>query len=162
MNRGVTLEEHHGATWAVNAENCRRPDLLFIGKGNLRDFFEHRKLELKREVEKLDSNYILTISEEDFCQYLITKYSLRPPEIHEDKIYVYDQKEVVVDVSKDPMRAIFDRSKPFYIKGVQVTVAVPFEGDGELFQYKPSRSTRRPPCGKIRGQEIHLIYKTVN
>lgn len=139
-----------------------RPDLLFIGKGNLRDFFEHRKLELKREVEKLDSNYILTISEEDFCQYLITKYSLRPPEIHEDKIYVYDQKEVDVDVSKDPMRAIFDRSKPFYIKGVQVTVAVPFEGDGELFQYQPSTFTFNPPRGEIRGQEIHLIYTAVD
>ena len=139
-----------------------RPDLLFIGKGNLRDFFEHRKLELKREVEKFNSNYILTVSEEDFCQYLIAKYSLRAPEIHEDKIYVYDPKEVDVDVSKDPMRAIFDRSKPFYIKGVQVTIAVPFEGDGELFQYKPSTSTRNPPCGEIRGQEIRLIYKTVN
>jgi len=139
-----------------------RPDLLFYGKGNLCDFFEHRKLELKREVEGLDSNYILTVSEEDFCQYLITKYSLRSPEIHEDKTYVYDQKEVDVDVSKDPMRAIFYRKEPFYIKGVQITVAVPFEGDGELFQYRPSTYTSNPPRGEIRGQEIFLIYTTAN
>jgi len=124
-----------------------RPYVLFFGKGNLRDFFEHRKLELKREVEELNSNYILTVSEEDFCQYLMAKYSLRPPRIHEDKIYVYDQKEVDDDVS---------------IKGVQVTIAVPFEGDGELFQYKPSTFTLNPPCGEIRGQEILLIYETVN
>ena len=139
-----------------------RSDLLFFRKGSLRDFFEHKKLELKKEVEKLDSNYILSVSEEDFCQYLITKYSLYPPEIHEDKIYVYDQKEVDVDVSKDPMRVIFDRSKPFYIKGIQVTIAVPFEGDGELFQYQPSTFTYNPPCGEIKGQEIHLIYTAVD
>jgi len=136
--------------------------LLFYGKGSLRDFFEQRKLELKREVENLDSNYILTVSEEDFCQYLIAKYSLHSPEIHEDKICVYDPKEVDVDVSQDPMRAIFDRSKPFYIKGVQVTFAVPFEGDGELFQYQPSTFTLNPPRGEIRKQEIHLIYTVVD
>ena len=138
-----------------------KPDLLFFGRGGLRDFFEHIKLELKREVEKFDSNYIFKVSEEDFCQYLIAKYSFPPLKILEDKIYVYDHKEVDIDVSEDPLRVIFDRSRPFYVKGVQIIIAVPFEGDGELLQYQPSTSTLNLPRGKIVGQEIHLIYKTV-
>ena len=138
-----------------------RPDLLFFRKGDLRDFLEHKKLELKKEVEKYDSNYILNVSEEDFCQYLVSKYSLKPPKIYEDKIYVYSPKEVDVDVSRDPMRAIFDRNRPFYVKGVQIIIAVPFEGDGELFQYKPSTFTLNPPRGEVVGEEIHLIYEMV-
>jgi len=138
-----------------------RPELLFFRKGDLRDFLEHRKLELKKEVEGLDSNYILNVSEEDFCQYLISKYFLASPKIYEDKIYVYNSKEVDIDVSKEPMRIIFDGSRPFYVKGVQITIAVPFEGNSELFQYKPSAFTLNPPRGEIVGQEIHLIYQMV-
>ncbi|RMF92142.1 MAG: hypothetical protein D6734_12940, partial [Candidatus Schekmanbacteria bacterium] len=108
-----------------------------------------------------DSNYILNVSEEDFCQYLVSKYSLKPPKIYEDKIYVYSKKEVDIDVSRDPRRAIFDRNRQFYVKGVQIIIAVPFEGDGELFQYQPSTFTSNPPRGKVIGEEIHLIYEMV-
>lgn len=138
-----------------------KPDLLFFRKENLLDFLEHRKLELKKEVERYDSNYILNVSEEDFCQCLISKYSLTPPKIYEDRIYVYNQEEVDIDISRDPMRDILDRSRPFYIKGVRVTIAVPFEGDGELFQYQPSTFTLNPPRGEIAGQEVHLLYEMV-
>lgn len=138
-----------------------RPDLLFFKKGDLRGFLERRKLELKNKVESYDPNYILNMSEEDFCQYLISEYSLETPEIHGDKIYVYNQKEVNIDVSKDPERDTFDISRPFYVKGIQVTISIPFDGDGELFQYKPSTFNFNPPCGEIAGQEIHLIYEMV-
>ena len=67
------------------------PDLLFFRKGRLCDVFEHKKLEIKREVEKLAPNYILTVSEENFCQYLIVKGTLCLPKIHEDKIYVFEE-----------------------------------------------------------------------
>jgi len=138
-----------------------KSDPLFSRKGYLRNFLEHHKVKLKKEVESYRPDYILNVSEEDFCQYLISKYSLESPKIYEDKIYVYDQKEVDIDVSKDPKRVILDRSRPFYIKGIQVIIAIPFEGNGELFQYKPSTFTSAPPYGKIVEQEIHLIYEMV-
>ncbi|WP_456473780.1 hypothetical protein [Candidatus Pyrohabitans sp.] len=122
-----------------------RIEKMIFHEGNLREFFKKRKFELKREVESCVSDYILDVSEEDFCRYLVSKYSLVSPIIHEDKIYVYN----------------LDRSRPSYVRGVQVTIAVPFEGDAELFQYKPSTSTYSSPRGKIVGQEIHLIYEMV-
>ena len=129
---------------------------LLFHKKDLYRFLEQRKRELKEEVEKYDSNYILNVSEEDFCQYLVSKYSLKPPKIYEDKIYVYSPKEVDVDISGS--RTGSDR--PFYVKGVQVIIAVPFKGDEDLFQYTPSRFTYDPPRGEIRGQEIYLTYET--
>jgi hypothetical protein len=131
-------------------------------KGDLRDFLEKRKLELKNEVESSNSNYVLNVNEDDFCQYLASRYSLVVPKIYEDKIYVYDQKEVDINVSRDQMRFIIDRSRPFCMKGIQVKIACPFDGDGELFQYRPSTSTYNPPRGEIVGQEIHLIYRMVD
>lgn len=135
-----------------------KPSLLF-SQGELAEFLEQRKSSLKKEVENYDADYILNVSEEDFCQYLISKYTLLTPLIYKDKSYIYEHKEVDVDVSNDPMRVIFDRSRPFYIKGVQIVIAVPFEGDTELFYYRPSTFTFNPPAGKIVGQEIHLIYE---
>jgi len=40
-----------------------------------------------------------------------------------------DVEEVQVDVSGDRQRAIFDRSRPFYMPGFRVTYYVPFRGD---------------------------------
>lgn len=138
-----------------------RPDLLFFRKDDLSDVLEQRKAALTKEIEERDSNYILNVSEQDFCQYLISKYSLEPPVVHESEINAYPPTEVEIDVSHEPRRFIPDRSRPFYLKGVSVTIAVPFDGNGELFQYKPSTFTYNPPRGEIVGQEIHLIYESV-
>jgi len=138
-----------------------KPDLLFMREGDLSDFLERRKYALKQEIEGYDTDYILGASEEDLCQYLISQYSLEPPVIHADRIYVYDKKEVDLDVSRDRGRDIRNRSRPFYLKGVQVTIAAPFDGNGQLFQYKPSTFTFNPPQGVIVEQEIHLIYAMV-
>ncbi len=138
-----------------------RPDLLFVRKGDLSDFLGQRKAASKKEIENSDSNYVLNVSEQDFCQYVISKYCLKPPAIYESKINAYPPAEVKIDVSQDLSRHISDRSRPFYLKGVSVTIAVPFDGNGELFQYKPSEFTYNPPRGEIAGQEIRLIYESV-
>jgi len=137
-----------------------RPDLLF-SNGDLQGYLEQRKSALMKEFENMEPDYVLNVSEEDLRKYLVSRYSLDAIELHEDQIYVYDQHEVNIDVSQDPMRVIFDRSQPFYLKGTSVTIAVPFDGDSELFQYRPSTFTYSPPNGQITEQEIHLIYERV-
>ena len=61
-----------------------------------------------------------------------------------------------IDVSQDPMRGIFDRSRPFYIKGVSITVVLPFNGENGLFHFQPSSFTFNPPRGEIVSGEVHL------
>jgi len=136
-------------------------DLLFCKKGSLWDYLEQRKSSLKKELEGMEPNYVLNVSEEDLCRYLISKYSVKDPVLRENEIYVSDQSEVDIDVSSDSMRAILDRNRPFYVKGISVTIAVPFDGHGELFQYKPSTFTFNPPRGAVTDQEVHLIYERV-
>lgn len=137
-----------------------RQNLLFCSE-ELHIFLEMRKQALTEEFESMEPNYVLNASEDDLCKYLVSKYTFDAIELHEDQIYVYDQREVNIDVSQDPMRAIFDRDRPFYLKGASVTIAVPFEGDSELFQYRPSTFTYSPPRGQITEHEIHLTYEEV-
>ncbi len=136
-------------------------DILFYQNGYLRDFLENRKIAIKEEVEGQDLDYLLSVSETDYCKYLADKYVLDIPIIKDDEICVHSQKEIDIDVSQDFQRAVFDRSRPAYVKGLAVTVAVPFSGDGELFHYRPTTSSLNPPRGEVIGQEIHLTYKEV-
>ncbi len=103
-------------------------DLLFYRDGDLRDYFERVQLTAKKEIEGLDTNYLLNTSEEDLIKYFVDKYSLDPPNLETDKQYISNQSEVNIDVSQDPHRAIFDRDQPFYMKGISITIAVPFTG----------------------------------
>jgi len=136
-------------------------DLLFHGHGELRDYFERVKLTAKKEIEDFDTNYLFNTSEEDLVRYLVNKYLLDPAILNPDGKYISNQSEVDIDVSQDRMRGIFDRSRPFYVKGISVTIAIPFSGDGTFFQYTPSTFTYNPPRGEVVGQEVHLIYQQV-
>jgi len=134
---------------------------LFIRKGELRNCLEQRKSELKNEIESIEPNYMLNVSVDNLSKYLLSKYSLDSPSIVEDKIYVYNQSEVDIDVKSDRTRFIPDRSRPFYIRGISVTIAIPFYNDGSFFEYRPSTFNYSPPLGQIIGQEVHLTYEKV-
>ena len=113
-------------------------DILFYRKGDLRNYLEARKQALKREVESFSKDYLLNTNEDQLIRYLINKYTLEAPELRESKMYLQDPSEPDIDVSQDPMRGIFDRNKPFYIKGVSITVVIPFNGESRLFHFQPS------------------------
>lgn len=135
---------------------------LFYELGALSNFLNNQKSSLKKEVENINSNELLNLSEDDFCDYLIGKYYLKCPEIRDDDICISDTSEVEIDVSQDPLRCIMDRSQPYYIKGTSITISIPFGGDGRLFHYKPSHFTTNLPNGMIHGQEIQLVYQTLD
>lgn len=136
-------------------------DLLFHEHGELRIYFERVKLAAKKEIEDFDTNYLLNTSEEDLVKYMVQKHPLDSPILDPDNKHVCHQSEIDVDVSQDSMRAIFDRSRPFYVKGISITIAVPFSGDGTFFQYRPNPFNYNPPRAEIVGQEVHMVYEQI-
>lgn len=133
-------------------------DLFFYGHGELRDLFDHVKETAKREVDSVDDNALLNTSEEDLVKYYAQQHIIDPPILATDKTTISHPKDIDIDVSQDPMRAVFDRNRPCYVKGVTVTVSVPFDGDGQFFNYTPGTFTYNPPRGEIAGQEVQLIF----
>jgi len=109
-----------------------------FSQGNLHEFLESRKLEVKSFVESCDHDELLKANEK-WCQTLIEKFRLMAPTILEDKIE-----------TKEPER---------YSKDEEIKIIVPFEGDAQLLQYLPSRWEATLPYAEISRQELILAYK---
>jgi hypothetical protein len=67
--------------------------------------------------------YHLNASEQDLVQAVVEDH-LNVPVIKDDDIHIAESGETQVDVSRDPMRMIRDRSRPFYMPNKTV-IAVP-------------------------------------
>ncbi len=89
---------------------------------------------------------------------LIEEFSLNVPVVDQDKKHALT-KETDIDVSQDPMRHILNRSKPFYVRGTEVRVVIPFEGDGWMFDVRPTMFTSNPPVAEVQKDELHFVYK---
>jgi len=134
---------------------------LLFNDGILSEFLEGRKRELFKEIQKQDANYILNVSITDFCDYFYNKSELDAPVLDEENITV-DQQEKDIDVSKDYMRSIRDRSKPFYLKGTSISYFIPFSGDTDLFRYQPSSFTLNPAEAIIGRNELCVSFDGID
>ena len=57
------------------------------------------------------------------------------------------------------MKMIRDRSRPFYLKGTQVTVRIPFTGNRELYYCRPSTFNYNPPSGRVGDAHLELSFE---
>ena len=135
-----------------------RRDTLLFSNSDLHSALRHREQELFKEIDQINGNRLLNTSLEDLLDYFEQKYRLDPPRLKENEIAV-DQHEVDVDVSQDPLRAISDRSKPFYIKGTSVRFFIPYDGDQDLFKCRPSHFTLNPPRGSVDDNQLIIAFR---
>jgi hypothetical protein len=122
----------------------------------LDQFLDRFKTNLQREIESCEPNYILNVSKEDYCNYLISKYSLEIPVLQENDIYVHEQKEL----RKEEHRTPTVRNGSMLSGILALTISVPFLGYGQLFKCRPSTFTVSPPEGTVEESEIRLYYET--
>jgi TIR domain len=134
--------------------------LLFY-RVNIFDVLAYQEKRVKEEVDRLDSHRIQSVPEDELVLHMASRFKIEIPVLEEDKAFV-SHREVNVDVSRDPMRMIFDRSSPFYIKGTEITFTVPFKGEPDLFEVRPQTFNMNPPRGEIAGHEIRLAYRSTN
>ena len=112
------------------------------------NFIQDNKKSLRNEIFSLDGNRLLNTPEDDLKKYFYDKFYFDVPKINETEIIV-EQNEVDIDVSKDPVRSFYDRSEPFYIKGIKVTFYIPFSGEEIFFKVLPSTHYLKRISGKI-------------
>lgn len=134
-------------------------DLLFYSRGNLSDALDAQRKKVGDEIAGMDGDHILKVSEDDLLDYIVAKHRIEPPAIRHEKIGQLEPSDAQVDVSQDIRRAIFDRTSPHYITGTRVEIVVPFDGEPDCFQFQPSTFTFNPPRGRLKGQELHLVFE---
>lgn len=137
-----------------------REDYLF-SEVEMYRLIEHQKCQATERVQQIPPAQFGAKSEDELVSEITAQFRLDVPQICQDKLYVAESVETQVDVRLDPMRFIRDRSQPFYVPGFKTIIAIPFEGDPELFKVQPNQFSTVKPMAQIAGREIRLTYQQV-
>ena len=135
-------------------------ELLFFSE-DLSALIRTYEFRLKEEVEKWESNRILSTSEHDLVAYLVDKYTPDPPRLLRDQVYIDREGETKIDVSRRFEYNLVGGQGPLHIPGTYVTVGIPFEGDAKLFSFKASTRSLNPPYGRVSESSVLLTYQDV-
>lgn len=138
-----------------------RSNLLFY-RNDLATLIRTYEVDIKNEVESWDRNRILASSESDLVTYLVEKYSFDPPQLRRDDIYIENEGESKIDVSGRFDYDVRHRNRPYYVSGTFLTVAIPFYGDRDLFDFKPSTYNFNPPSGEVSESSVLITFQGVN
>lgn len=137
-----------------------RDDYLFNGV-DWNSVDRHQRQELATEVERVDPDRLLNTSVEDLTSYFAAKFQIDVPVLDIENLVV-DQHEKQIDVSRDPMRLIMDRSQPFVVVGSEIEVEIPFTGEAEAFKIQPNPFTMSPPRACVRGSVVSFSVVGTN
>ena len=130
---------------------------LLFDRHDLRGVLAAQEQAMSKEVDALDENQILNSSHSDLCQYFVENYTVDPVRIDEEGIQV-DYGDAQVEVSQRFDYAVFDRSRTASVTGTRIAIFVPYEGDKQLFDCRPSSFTYNPPRAIVRGNEVAFVY----
>lgn len=127
--------------------------------GALNDWLKDQLRRAVEEASSIPADRVLGVPEPDLLEELMERYRVDPPAFHVDRRYTPGARDVRIDVSQDPLRAIWDRTSPFYVQGTRYEIRVPFDGNAELFRLRPSKWTNVFPFGRIEGQELVVWHE---
>jgi hypothetical protein len=136
-----------------------RRSYLFAEEASIRDVIEHQKEQVQEALDELAAERILAQPMEELVAALVGRFRVDVPVLDRAATVQLPNEEVDIDVSHDPMRAIFDQSRPFYVKGTALRISVPFTGEAELFKYGHAPYPYgQPTPGEIVGNSVVLSY----
>ena len=120
----------------------------------------HYEERIRDEVENWERNKVLATSETDLVAYLVEKYTLDAPRLFTGQKYVEEEGETKIDVSQR-IEYSFDPFGPSEVPGHYVIVAIPFEGDREIFKFQPSTYGSSPLRGCVEGNRVLFTIQDV-
>jgi hypothetical protein len=120
------------------------------------DVMQRRQHELKEALAKLPAS---SLSDEGLPEGLAIEFGLSVPRLDVDAKHATTE-EVRVDVSGE-RRFIFGDTGPSYAQATQVTIHIPYEGDGGLFDVRPSTFSSLFPVGEYDDRELRLAYRII-
>jgi hypothetical protein len=118
-----------------------------------------QKERLKPHVEQIPNSKILNASEHDLVEVLVAEAWLDVPVLDEQGIYIERSGEKQIDVGGDFREMFHDTPGPAYVMGNEIVIAVPFQGDPDMFHIRPRRYTSSPPRAEVTNGRLLLTYQ---
>src|SRR5260370_20240822 len=123
--------------------------------GDLAAVLDNQIKKAREEIDSCEEDYLLNVSENDFVEHLVSKFTVNCPQLGEP--FMLEPREVDVDVGRDPMRGGWP---PRPVRGSRVEIHVPFAGDADLFRFRPSTFTTSAPLASIGQDHIAFVYSS--
>jgi len=108
-----------------------------FSEGDVHDTFSNIVDKVCHEIDSLDNQYVLKASPTELEGHFIEKITFSPLVLHVDQQHIESQRTLQIDVSHDFRRAIFPGERAC-VPGTQLAIAIPYEGDRNLWRICPS------------------------
>ena len=109
---------------------------------------------IKKAVDELDDEQLFREDRAALVEELVKSHLIAVP-VLDVKATKASESEVDIDISGDPrQRFMRDLDGPFYVKATAVTFRVPYQGDQEVFEYRPSSYTLSPPRAEVESDAL--------
>lgn len=130
---------------------------LLFSEYDLRSVLEAQLAAVDDRVLQISERRFEAESDDLLAASVASDLVVSPLVLLEDAIAV-SSRDAKIDVSHDQRRLVFDRSRPAYVDGIEVTYALPFAGDQQLLQCRPSSFTPNPPRAVIGEEKLLFPY----
>ena len=134
--------------------------LLFHGT-SIFDVLESQKQRLRDAVSQMSQDD-LNADQPGVVSALVAEHSINVPALKEDGIFITN-REVDIDFTHNRSMAFNYGTfgERLILRGLEVTVHAPFDGDAALFGVQPETYTLNPPRGEVINSELQLIYEVL-
>jgi hypothetical protein len=121
-------------------------DVIDNQKANLREVVRHLP-----EAEINADNRLVV-------ERLVEQFALNVPVLQEDKKYATKRE---VDVTRQYEWYVYGDSEPRTVRGLELTIHIPFEGEAALFHVQPTRFNLNLPRGETAQNELLIVLEIV-
>ena len=128
-----------------------REDLLFVA-GDLYTRLEATKRAALKAIDDWEPEQLLATAEADVIDYLTGKYSVACPVLDRAGI-----QQLPVSEETRSVPGMFSR-EPYEQRMTKIVLAIPFDGDADVFGFHASRLSSRPPRAQVRPGELRLTW----
>ena len=126
-------------------------DLLF-SSGDLQITLEARLRRARQAVDEWNPDQLLATAEADVIEYLVAEYSVACPVLHRDQT-----EQLPVSEEIRPVAGMFS-GETYQYRMTKIVIAVPFDGEKEVFRLRASQASFNPPQAEVREGELRLTW----
>lgn len=129
----------------------RPTDYLFTS-GDLLSILQVRHQRALQAIEQWNPDQLLATAEADVVDYLITEYSVTCPVLHRGQA---EQLPVTEEVTR--LQGMWG-DEAFEKRETKIVIAVPSDGEADVFKYHATTGSSLPPRGDVGDGELRLTW----
>jgi len=131
----------------------QRDEEAFHSKGSISQAMQMQRQAMQVAINHLQETYLKSMPLDKAAEDMAGKYAICIPVLDEGAIQP-ERREVDIDPSRNRTHLPYHSGRGAVVKGTEISISVPFQGDAEVFRLHASSYTIESPQGRIAGSAI--------